>query len=86
MGYHFHGLCSLILASKLKALKSILKVGNREGFDNVSVEKEMAFNQMEFCDSKKIVSILSQEEVVPIRVAREEYCECHWKKFLEAKI
>ena len=43
VGMEFSGSTSFILASKLKALKVLLKKWNQEVFGNVSVMKEEAF-------------------------------------------
>ena len=48
MGYNFKGSCSFILASKLKVLKSNLKVWDREILGNVLVKKELALSQVGF--------------------------------------
>ena len=73
MGYDFRGAYSFILVVKLKALKSNWKKRNKELFDNFIMRKQMTFNNVLFWDTKERVGVLSQEEVVARRVAREVY-------------
>lgn len=47
VGYNFRGTFSLVLAAKLKALKSDLKSWNKR-FGNASIRKKLAFNETGF--------------------------------------
>ena len=53
MGYNFRGSYSFIVATKLKVLKSDLEIWNKEVFGNVSIWKEMNFNEIAFWDLKE---------------------------------
>ncbi|RVX21823.1 hypothetical protein CK203_001667 [Vitis vinifera] len=62
------GSSSCILATKLKALKGILKTWNKEVFGKVEVNKRLALQQINFWDTQERSRALSMEE----REARKE--------------
>lgn len=72
VGHRFSGLYNFILLSKLKALKSNLKVWNHEVFDNVTIKKG-SFKKGGIWDAKKREAILDPEKVEARSVAREDY-------------
>ena len=63
---------SFVLASKLKALKGILKVWNKEVFGRVETKKE-ALRRVAFWDDLGKENELSREEVEEREKAREDY-------------
>ena len=67
-GLNFKGSSSCILATKLKALKGILKTWNKEVFGKVEVNKRLALQQINFWDTQERSRALSMEE----REARKE--------------
>ena len=72
---HFSGSYSFILASKLKALKGILKVWNIEVFGRVDKKKKDALNRISFWDDMEKEKVLSLEESEQREKAREEFKE-----------
>ena len=50
-GLNFRGSSSYVLAAKLKALKGILKVRNKEVFGNVRTKKAKALHRVSFWDN-----------------------------------
>ena len=60
------------MASKLKALKGILKVWNKEDFGRVETKKE-ALRRVVFWDDLEKENELSREEVEEREKAREDY-------------
>ena len=58
----FHGSCSFILASKLKTLKGILKVWNREVFGRVKTNKLEALRRVSYWDDLEKERELGLEE------------------------
>ncbi|RVW37191.1 Mitochondrial carrier protein MTM1 [Vitis vinifera] len=64
---------SFILAEKLKALKSFLKIWNKEVFGNVSSRKDFALNQVMFWDSMEGTRPSSIEKQIARQLVREEY-------------
>ena len=76
-GLHFSGSFSFILASKLKALKGILKVWNKEVFGRVKIKKE-ALSRVSFWDDLEKDKELSPEEAEEREKARDDY-----KKWVE---
>ena len=69
----FSGSFSFILASKLKALKGILKVWNKEVFVRVETKKKEALRRISFWDNLEKEKELTLEEVQDKEKAREEY-------------
>ena len=69
---HFFGFFSFILASKLKALKGILRAWNKEVFGRVELKKE-ALSRITFWDVLEKEKELSLEEVEEREKARDEY-------------
>ena len=67
-GLNFRGSSNCILATKLKALKGILKTWNKEVFGKVEVNKRLALQQINFWDTQERSRALSMEE----REARKE--------------
>ena len=72
---HFSGSYSFILASKLKALKGILKNWNFEVFGRVENNKKEALNRISYWDEVEKVKVLSLEEAEKRDKAREEFKE-----------
>ena len=69
---HFSGSFSFVLASKLKALKGILRAWNKEVFDRVDLKKE-ALSRISFWDDVEKEKELSLEEADEREKAREDY-------------
>ena len=61
-GFNIRGSYSFILIEKLKALKANLKRWNKKVFGNVTVNKELALNQVAFWDAEEGTGVLSLEE------------------------
>ena len=76
-GLHFVGSFSFVLVSKLKALKGILKVWNKEVFGKVKTKKE-ALSRVSFWDDLEKDKELSLEEADEREMARDDY-----KKWVE---
>ena len=72
---HFSGSYSFILASKLKALKGILKDWNFEVFGRVENNKKEALNRISFWDDVEKEKVLSLEEAEKRDKAREDFKE-----------
>ena len=64
---HFSGSFSFILASKLKALKGILRAWNKEVFGRVELKKKAALSRISFWDDLKKEKELSLEEACKAR-------------------
>ena len=77
-GLHFVGSFSFVLASKLKALKGILKVWNKEVFGRVKTKKKEALRRVSFWDDLENDKELSLEEAEEREKARDDY-----KKWVE---
>ena len=71
--YNFSGSYNHILACKLKAQKQDLKVWNREVFGNVSLNKNVALNQIGFWDAKEKECGISLEDSEVKRRAMEKF-------------
>ena len=69
---HFSGSFSFVLASKLKVLKGILRVWNKEVLGRVDLKKE-ALSRISFWDALEKEKVLSLEEAEKREKAREEY-------------
>ena len=61
-GFNIRGSYSFILIEKLKALKANLKRWNKKVFGNVTVNKELALNQVAFWDAEEGTRVLYLEE------------------------
>ena len=61
-GFNIRGSYSFILIEKLKALKANLKRWNKKVSGNVTVNKELALNQVVFWDAEEGTRVLSLEE------------------------
>ena len=72
---HFSGSFSFVLASKLKALKGILKIWNREVFGKVDLNKKEALQRISFWDEVEKVRELSLVEAEEREKARDNYKE-----------
>ena len=72
---HFSGSFSFVLASKLKALKGILKVWNKEVFGSVEKKKKEALSRIAFWDEVEKEKELSLTEAEEREKARESYKE-----------
>ena len=69
---HFSGSFSFVLASKLKALKGILRAWNKEVFGRVDLKKE-ALCRISFWDDMEKEKVLSLGEAEEREKAREDY-------------
>ena len=47
-GFNFSGFCSFVLAEKLKALKTNLKIWNKDAFRKIGVNKSLALEKVSF--------------------------------------
>lgn len=72
-GLHFFESFSFILASKLKALKGILKVWNKEVFGRVEIKKNEALSRVSFWHDLEKDKELSLEEAEKREKARDVY-------------
>ena len=72
---HFSGSYSFVLASKLKALKGILKIWNREVFGKVELNKKEALRRISFWDEVEKGKELSMAEAEEREKARDNYKE-----------
>ena len=72
---HFSGSFSFVLASKLKALKGVLKVWNKEVFGRVELKKKEALSRISFWDEVGKDKELSLVEGEEREKARENYKE-----------
>ena len=73
---HFSGSFSFVLASKLKALKGILRVWNKKVFGRVELKKKKkALSRISFWDEVEKEKELSLEEAEEREKARENYKE-----------
>ena len=70
---HFSGSFSFVLASKVKALKGILRVWNKEVFGRVEVQKKEALKRISFWDDLEKEKALSLVESEEREKAREEF-------------
>ena len=70
---HFSGSFSFVLASKVKALKGILRVWNKEVFGRVEVQKKEALSRISFWDDLEKERALSLENTEEREKAREEF-------------
>ena len=71
----FSGSYSFVLASKLKALKGILKVWNKEVFGRVETKKKEALSRISYWDEVEKNKELSLIEAEEREMARENYKE-----------
>ena len=69
----FTGTSSYILDAKLRALKNILKIWNKEEFGLVETKKGEALIQVEYWDEKGKYAALNMEECEARNGAREFY-------------
>ena len=69
----FFGSFSFVLASKLKAMKGILKVWNKEVFGIIETKKKEALRRVVFWDDLEKEKDLSREEVEEREKARVDY-------------
>ena len=69
----FSGSFSFVMASKLKALKGILKGWNKEAFGRVETKKKEALRRVVFWDDLEKEKELSCEEVEEREKARKDY-------------
>ena len=72
-GLKFRGSSSYILAQKLKALKAILKVWNKDVFGKVETSKDLALNHVNYWDKQESWRALTAEEVEERQAAKEEF-------------
>ncbi|RVW89785.1 putative ribonuclease H protein [Vitis vinifera] len=80
----FTGSASYILDAKLRALKNILKIWNKEEFGLVEAKKGEALKQVEYWDEKEKYDVLNMEDCEARNGAREAYkmanahCRRNW--------
>lgn len=72
-GIQVNGSASFILTEKLKALKPLLRSWNKEVFGQVDLEKQKAWNLIEYWDKEEMVRSLSIEEEEVRKEAKELY-------------
>ena len=72
---HFSGSFNFVLASKLKALKGILKIWNIEVFGKVELKKKEALRRISFWDEVEKDKELSLAEAEEREKARDNYKE-----------
>ena len=72
-GIQVNGSASFILTEKLKALKPLLRSWNKEVFGQIDLEKQKAWNLIEYWDKQEMVRSLSIEEEEVRKEARELY-------------
>ncbi|WJZ95377.1 hypothetical protein VitviT2T_014152 [Vitis vinifera] len=72
-GIQVNGSASFILTEKLKALKPLLRSWNKEVFGQIDLEKQKAWNLIEYWDKEEMVRSLSIEEEEVRKEARELY-------------
>ena len=70
---NFKGSFSFVLAEKLKALKGILKIWNKDVFGRVEVKKSDALSRINHWDVKEKDNLLTLEETEERNLAREDY-------------
>ncbi|RVW46613.1 Transposon TX1 uncharacterized 149 kDa protein [Vitis vinifera] len=70
---NFTGSSSYILDAKLRALKNILKIWNKEEFGLVEAKKGEALKQVEYWDEKEKYDVLNMEDCEARNGAREAY-------------
>ena len=73
VGLNFSGSVSFVLASKLKALKPLLRDWNKLEFGKVEVNKVLALNKVDFWDKVELTRPLSVQEVDARREAKEDF-------------
>ena len=69
----FHGSFSFIISSKLKALKGLLKIWNREVFGKVEYQKKDALRRASYWDELEKERVLSLEEVEERVKAKDDF-------------
>ena len=85
-GMVVRGSASYRLVAKLKEMKQILKIWNREVFGRLECNKAVALQQVELCDMVEGERSLMEEETVCKREAKEGYAkwvtleETHWRQ------
>ncbi|RVW34760.1 LINE-1 reverse transcriptase-like [Vitis vinifera] len=70
---NFTGSSNYILDAKLRALKNILKIWNKEEFGLVEAKKGEALKQVEYWDEKEKYDVLNMEDCEARNGAREAY-------------
>ena len=70
---HFSGSFSFVLASKVRALKGILRVWNKEVFGRVDLQKKEALSRISFWDDLEKEKALSLEKTEEREKDREEF-------------
>ena len=69
----YHGSFSFIISSKLKALKGLLKIWNREVFGKVEYQKKDALRRASYWDELEKERVLSLEEVEERVKAKDDF-------------
>ena len=78
----FHGSYSFILATKLKALKGILKTWNKEVFGKVEVKKKDALHRVLFWDDlEKDRELVLEERRKEQRPNKSSRVGLFWKRY-----
>ena len=70
---NFKGFFSFVLTEKLKPLKGILKIWNKDVFGRVEVKKSDALRKINHWDVKEKDNLLTLEETEERNLAREDY-------------
>ena len=72
-GFNFNSSYSFVLTKKLKALKTNLKLWNKDVFGKIVVNKLLALEKVSFWDEQEKSRELTLEEVDARKEAREDY-------------
>ena len=73
VGLNFSGSASIVLATKLKALKPLIREWNKLDFAKVEVNKALALNQVDLWDKVELSRPLFVQEVDARRGAKEDF-------------
>ena len=72
-GFNFSRSYSFILTEKLKALKTNLKIWNKDVFGKMGVNKRLALDRVSFWDNQEQLKVLSRLELKARKEAREDF-------------
>ncbi|RVX17155.1 hypothetical protein CK203_003428 [Vitis vinifera] len=72
-GFNFNGSCSFVMAAKLKALKTNLRIWNNDVFGKIGVNKSLALHKASFWDEQEKLRVLTMEEVEIRKEAKDKF-------------
>ena len=72
-GFNFSGSCSFVMAAKLKALKTNLRIWNNDVFGKIGVNKSLALHKASFWDEQEKLIVLTMEEVEIRKEAKDKF-------------